>query len=40
MHPNIFAIGDISHVKDKIGKPLPCLASVAKQEGEFVARGY
>ena len=37
-HPNIFAIGDTSHVKDQIGKPLPCLAPVAKQEGEFVAK--
>ena len=36
-HPNIFAIGDVSHVKDKIGKPLPGLAPVAKQEGKFVA---
>jgi len=36
-HPNIFAIGDTSHVKDKIGKPLPGLAPVAKQEGKFVA---
>ena len=36
-HPNIFAIGDVCHVKDKIGKPLPGLAPVAKQEGKFVA---
>ncbi len=34
---NIFVIGDASHVKDKIGKPLPGLAPVAKQEGKFVA---
>jgi len=37
LYPNIFAIGDISHVKDKLGKPLPGLAPVAKQEGKFVA---
>ena len=36
-HPNIFAIGDAAHVKDKMGKPLPGLAPVAKQEGKFVA---
>ena len=36
-HPNIFAIGDVCHVKDKIGKPLPGLAPGAKQEGKFVA---
>ena len=35
--PSLFAISDISHVKDKIGKPLPGLAPVAKQEGKFVA---
>ena len=37
-YPNIFVIGDASHVKDKNGSPLPGLASVAKQEGSFVAR--
>ena len=37
-YPNIFVIGDASHVKDKNGIPLPGLASVAKQEGRFVAR--
>ena len=37
-YPNIFVIGDASHVKDKNGIPLPGLASVAKQEGSFVAR--
>ena len=36
-YPNIFAVGDASHVKDKNGKPLPGLAPVAKQEGKFVA---
>ena len=37
-YPNIFVIGDASHVKDKNGSTLPGLASVAKQEGSFVAR--
>ena len=36
-HSNIFVIGDASHVKDKYGNPLPSLAPVAKQEGNFVA---
>jgi len=36
-HSNIFVIGDASHVKDKNNKPLPGLAPVAKQEGNFVA---
>ena len=35
--PNIFVIGDASHVKNKNGNPLPGLAPVAKQEGAFVA---
>lgn len=36
-YSNIFVIGDASHVKDKSNNPLPGLASVAKQEGGFVA---
>ena len=36
-HPNIFVIGDASHVKDKYGRTLPGLAHIAKQEGQFVA---
>ena len=36
-HSNIFVIGDASHVKNKNGAPLPSLAPVAKQEGNFVA---
>ena len=36
-HSNIFVIGDASHVKDIIGKPLSGIAPVAKQEGKFVA---
>ena len=36
-YSNIFVIGDASHVKNKNSKPLPGLAPVAKQEGNFVA---
>ena len=36
-YSNIFIIGDASHVKDKNGNPLPGLAPIAKQEGNFVA---
>ena len=36
-YSNIFVIGDASCVKSKNGKPLPGLAPVAKQEGNFVA---
>ena len=36
-YPNIFVIGDASHVKDRKGRILPGLAPVAKQEGNFVA---
>ena len=36
-YPNIFVVGDACHVKDNNNKPLPSLASVAKQEGRFVA---
>jgi NADH dehydrogenase len=37
-HPNIFVIGDIAHVLDMDGKPLPGVAPVAKQEGKYVAK--
>lgn len=37
-HPNIFAIGDAAHFVGKEGKPLPALAPVAKQQGQFVAK--
>ena len=37
-YSNIFVIGDASYVKNKNGKPLPGLAPVAKQEGNFVAK--
>ena len=36
-YSNIFVIGDASHAKNKNSKPLPGLAPVAKQEGNFVA---
>ncbi len=36
-HSNIFVIGDASYVKNKNDMPLPGLAPVAKQEGDFVA---
>jgi NADH:ubiquinone reductase (H+-translocating) len=35
---NIFAIGDVAALDDQAGKPLPMLATVAKQEGAYVAR--
>jgi NADH dehydrogenase len=37
-HPEIFVIGDCALTKDKDGKPLPGLAPVAKQQGEYVGR--
>lgn len=36
-HKNIFVIGDASNAKDKKGNPLPGLAPVAIQSGEYVA---
>jgi NADH dehydrogenase len=36
--PDIFVIGDMAHVKDERGNPLPGLAPVAIQEGRYVAR--
>lgn len=43
-YPSIFVIGDAAHVKDEEGNPLPALAPVAKQQGQFVgdllANGY
>lgn len=35
---NIFVIGDAAHKKDAEGNPLPALAPVAMQEGEFVGK--
>lgn len=37
-HPNIFVIGDSAHRKAKDGNPLPALAPVATQQGEFVGK--
>ncbi len=37
-YPNIYVLGDSAHFKDKEGEPLPALASVAGQQGEFVGR--
>jgi NADH dehydrogenase len=37
-HPEIFAIGDVSHMTGRDGKPLPGLAAVAEQHGKYVAR--
>ena len=35
-HPNVFVIGDAAAAPSADGKPLPGLAAVAKQEGQFV----
>ncbi len=37
-HPEIFVIGDTASVRNAAGKPLPGVATVAKQEGKYVAR--
>jgi NADH dehydrogenase len=37
-HPEIYVIGDTASVAGKDGKPLPGVAPVAKQEGNYVAR--
>jgi len=34
---NIFVVGDLAHFADQNGQPLPGVAPVAKQEGEYVA---
>ncbi|WP_066382109.1 NAD(P)/FAD-dependent oxidoreductase [Anabaena sp. CA = ATCC 33047] len=36
-HNNIFVVGDLAHFSHQNGKPLPGVAPVAKQEGEYVA---
>jgi NADH dehydrogenase len=36
--PNLFVIGDLAHCADTEGKPLPGIASVAMQQGEYVAK--
>ncbi len=38
-HPDVFVIGDLANFKDqKTGKPLPGVAPVAIQQGQFVAK--
>lgn len=37
-HDNIFVIGDTAAAMDAGGKPLPGLAPVAKQQGQYIAR--
>lgn len=37
-HPEIFVIGDTAGVSGPDGKPLPGIATVAKQQGRYVAR--
>jgi NADH:ubiquinone reductase (H+-translocating) len=37
-HPEIFVIGDLAHLKDSSGKPLPGVAPVAMQQGRYVAK--
>jgi len=36
-HPNIFVIGDLAHYAHQTGKPLPGVAPVAMQQGEYLA---
>lgn len=36
-HPEVFVIGDSSHAEDENGNPLPGIASVAIQQGKYVA---
>ena len=37
-HPEIFVIGDAAAAKDAEGRPLPGLAAVATQQGDYVGR--
>ena len=37
-HPEVFVIGDLAAAKDATGKPLPGVAPVAIQQGQFVAK--
>jgi NADH dehydrogenase FAD-containing subunit len=37
-HPEIFVLGDTAAAADAAGKPLPGVATVAKQQGAYVAR--
>jgi len=36
-HPDIFVIGDTALIDDELGNPLPGVAPVAKQQGNYVA---
>lgn len=37
-HDAIFVLGDSAHFKDRNGEPLPAMASVAQQQGEFLGK--
>ena len=37
-HPNVFVIGDTALAKDDSGKPLPGVATVAQQQGKYIAK--
>ncbi len=37
-YPQIFVVGDLANFSHQNGKPLPGIAPVAKQEGEYVAK--
>jgi len=37
-HPEIFVIGDSAHTEDEKGEPLPGVASVAIQQGRYIAK--
>ncbi len=37
-HPEVFVIGDTAAVNDENGAPLPGVAPVAKQQGQYVAQ--
>jgi NADH dehydrogenase len=37
-YPNIYVIGDLAHFAHQTGKPLPGVAPVAMQQGEYVAK--
>lgn len=35
---NVFVLGDAAHVEDEGGKPLPGVATVAQQQGKYIAK--
>ena len=37
-HPEIFVVGDLANYFDQAGKPLPGVAPVAMQQGQYVGR--